>query len=156
EVGAAEGGDGEGAGFAPVHAGAFEAAADQLFSGGFDHPGADLPAERTVGGIIGAVQTGLDVVDQFTHRFALAAPPAGAIFEQPVEQSAAALIVQLRQRLIGPSLAGVFVLGMQHAGRVPDMFAGVIPVKDALPAGKVLPVDPPAPLAAVGREDAFL
>jgi len=49
EFGGAEGGDGEGSVFDPVHAGAIESDADELFAGGFDHPRIDRPAAVAIG-----------------------------------------------------------------------------------------------------------
>ena len=70
EVGGSEGGNGEGAGFGPVHAGAFEALRHELFTGGRDHARADLPALGFGGGLVHVVGLVADVGVEFFEGFA--------------------------------------------------------------------------------------
>ena len=73
EVCGAEGGDGEGSGFGPVHAGAFQALGHELFAGGLDHARADLPAVRFGGGVVHVVDLVTDVGVKFCEGLARAA-----------------------------------------------------------------------------------
>ena len=57
--------EGVGAGFAPAHAGAFQAAGDDTYAGGLDAARADLPAMSHVFRGVGAVQVMAEVTGQF-------------------------------------------------------------------------------------------
>ena len=107
EVGGSEGGDGEGTGFGPVPAGAFEALADELFAGRFDHAAfveysADLPAACLGGGVVHVVLLVGHIRQQLVDGFARAASAWRELRPQPLDQRHTAAVVQLGEGLVGP------------------------------------------------------
>ena len=72
EVCGSEGGDGEGSGFGPVPAGAFQTLGHELFAGELDHAQADLPAVRFGGGVVPVVGLVADIGVKFFESLARA------------------------------------------------------------------------------------
>lgn len=73
--------DGGGAGFAPAHAGSFQALVDHGFAGGFDFSRADLPAAGQIRRVVGPMLIAPQITTQLARSF-LQARRQGARLER--------------------------------------------------------------------------
>jgi hypothetical protein len=146
---ASQGGYGGGAACGPVHAGLFEACAEDGFAAGFHDAGADEHAEFSVVGVAHAVGVGLEVGDGFVDQLGLRAG-------QVVEAGSAGdrvdvAVVQLVEPLVQP-LGWVGDDEVEQAGEFVQVFAGVEQVHDLGGCGEALLGQVPDPAGPVAQD----
>ena len=134
-----------------MHSRAFQSLANELFAGGFHHAGPDLPIMAPIFRILHQIDLGSDVVDQIVKGGSPLSARMGELEFQPCQQCRPAAVVHLTQRRVGPSLR----VGCDFFGGIPDVFAGVIPIKNACRIAEVSSLDLPAPTATVGGKYLF-
>ena len=128
EVGRFQGRHGQGAGFGPVHAGAFQPDADQLLAARFHSSRADRPAPRATCPKVEMIPLSDQIGSQFVDRGAGFAATAFQCVSQPFDQRFAASVPQPVERRLRP---GVGIIRRDDFRRRMHVFADVIPVEQA-------------------------
>src|SRR5262245_31001821 len=137
-----------------MHSRPFEAYRDELLGRRFDHSRSDLPACRSVMGVVHFPRSRLYVAKELVLWISFSAPQLRSLTLEPFDQPGATPVAHHGQSVCCPCRSG-FSLGVKHVRGGPDVLTHMEPVENSRGIREVQVVNFPAPVPTIRGEDLF-